>query len=232
MKKMTKARWAGIGRFVAEACRALEARGIAVAVKEPFDPKKVDGMFSIGAVAMTKFGRLDVSIHDWIHTRFELPKLASSGGIDCNPHSGKWNFHFRDELFEAKAPADGKQDYVKECVDMFAFYLDKVEAREWTPAPVVLTRVEVGERSEKHWETRKAFGDDLSIEGFAREEAKDWLAEQWVLADGTTSTVEMNRVMLDRYDDVEVFFMLKSFRERNPEVGMPDFYGLELAYTA
>lgn len=228
---MTKAHWAGIGRFVAETCNALEARGIVVVTQEPFDAKTVDSQFSISGVAMTKFGRLDVHIHDWIHTRFALPQEASKGGLDCNPYSGKWNFHFRQELFEARPPADGAQDYVKECVDMFAFNLDKVEAREWTPTAVLLTRAEVDGRSEKHWETRKAFGDDIEIEGFEREAAKDWLAEQWFSHDATTSSIEMNRTFVSWDGDVKVHFLLKEFAARHPDIEVPDFQQVEDAYA-
>lgn len=231
MKKMTKARWAGIGRFVEEARKVLEARGIAVAVDEPFDPKKVDSRFALEAVAMTKFGRLDITVYDWIAARFQLPKEASKE-VDCNPHSGKWNLHFHTEGFSATPPADEDgHDPVKECADLLAWRLDRVEATEWQTYPATFSASEIDRHSEEHWERRKAMGEVIAIEGFDADAAKDWIAEQWVVVDGTTSSAETNRVLISRDDDVRIHFMLKSFAQRHPGVEMPDFHDVENEYA-
>lgn len=221
MKRMTKAHWAGIGRFAEEVRKVLETRGIAVRVVEPFDPKNVDSRFSLSAVAMTKFGRLDITVRDWIATRFELPKEASNG-TDCNPYSGKWNLHFNTEQFSAKAP-EGIHDYAKECADLFAWRLDGVEAREWTTSPVLVTAAEVDRHSPYHWELRKGMGDEISIEGFDREAAMDWLADQWSEHDSSTSSPEINRAFVSCEDDIKLHFLLRDFARRHPNVDAPDF---------
>ena len=56
---------------------------------------------------LTNYGRLGINLHAdtirrgktptfTIFTRFDQPTLARAAGIDCNPHSGKWNWHFLD----------------------------------------------------------------------------------------------------------------------------------------
>lgn len=224
MKKMTKKHWAAIGRFADEATKVLEARGIAVAEKYPFDPKAVDSNLSLEAVAMTKFGRLDIVVRHWIHTRFELPNAAARE-TGCNPHSGKWNFHFRDELFEA-VPTEGSQDYLLECVQVFAANLDRVEAREWTTYPVTVSKAEVDAHSKLYWERRRAMGEEVSIEGFDREGAKEFLATHWTDVEGNISPEfeSMSRAWLSHADDIDVHFHVKSFIERSPDTDMPDFY--------
>ncbi len=53
-------------------------------------------------VIQTALGRLDITVLDFgIHTRFEHPKPAhvwttARGTPDSNPHSGKWNWSWRD----------------------------------------------------------------------------------------------------------------------------------------
>lgn len=225
MKKMTKKHWAAIGRFAEEATKVLDARGIAVATKYPFDPKAVDSSFSLEAVSMTKFGRLDIVVRDWIHTRFELPKEASRE-VDCNPHSGKWNFHFHDDEFEAEAPTDGGHDYLKECVDYFARSLDRVEAREWTTYPVTVSAEEVDAHSKPYWERRRGMGEAITIEGFDVDGAKEYLATHWTDVDGNIPPEfeSMNRAWLSHSDDIDVHFHLKSWMERVPESDIPPFY--------
>ena len=51
----------------------------------------------------TPAGLLRISIHDnWIATRFddvaEGRRFSSSIGVGCNPFSGKWNFHYSDDV--------------------------------------------------------------------------------------------------------------------------------------
>lgn len=226
MKKMTKAHWAGIGRFVEEVRKVLESRGIAVAVEEPFDPKRVDSRFALKAVAMTKFGRLDITVYDWIATRFDLPKEASKE-VDCNPHSGKWNLHFHTEDFSAKPPTemDG-HDPVKECADLLAWRLDRVEAREWTTAIVPVSAEEVDARSKEYWKHHRGMGKNILIEDFDFEGAKEYLATHWTDNDGnvTEQSENMNRAWLSHADHIDVHFYLKSWTERAPAAGIPDFY--------
>lgn len=228
--KRTKKQWLGIGRFVDEVVAALESREIEVRIDTPFDRKAVDSNFSIHAVAMTEVGRLDMSIHDWIHTRFELPGAAARK-VGCNPHSGKWNFHFDSKLFTAEKPQDGGQDYVAECVEHFAWSLDRVDARTWVSTPVVVSADEVAGYSKAYWDRRKAMGDDVGISGFDSEAAKDWLAEVWTCVDGSTTQPEWNRSWIARDGDVTTHFHLKDFAERNPQVEIPNFYDNDNDYA-
>lgn len=42
----------------------------------------------------TRYGTYRMSIHpNWVAGRFDDPNAAIAGGIDCNPYSGKWNWH-------------------------------------------------------------------------------------------------------------------------------------------
>ena len=55
----------------------------------------------------TIYGSLLITVHDPeprqkifnIFTRFENPKRAKEGGLDVNPYSGKWNFHYFDSEY-------------------------------------------------------------------------------------------------------------------------------------
>lgn len=62
-------------------------------------------------IPVTIYGPLHVAVHEGstdvfcqgstdVFCRFEYPELASRG-LDCNPFTGKWNFHF-DDSFDAK----------------------------------------------------------------------------------------------------------------------------------
>ncbi len=228
--KRTKQQWLGIGRFVDEVVTVLEARGIEVTIDRPFDKKAVESSFSISAVAMTEFGRLDISVHDWIHTRFEFPGPAASK-VGSNPHSGKWNFHFDSKLFNAEKPQNGEQDYVAECVSQFAWALGRVDARMWAATPVVVSVDEIDGHSKAYWERRKAMGDAVEIRGFDSEAAKDWLAEVWTHVDGSTTQPDWNRSWISHDGDVTTHFHLKDFAERNPEVEMPNFYANDHMFT-
>jgi hypothetical protein len=60
---------------------------------------KLSGIYSLSL--KTKLGNLILSVEapgkifsgGSVYTRFENPELAKSV-VDCNPYSGKWNFHF------------------------------------------------------------------------------------------------------------------------------------------
>lgn len=228
--KRTKKQWLGIGRFVDEVVAALESREIEVRIDTPFDRKAVDSNFSIHAVAMTDVGRLEIWVHDWIHTRFEMPAAAAKQ-VDCNPLSGKWNFHFDSTLFGAEKPGAGEQDYVAECVAHFAWNLDRVEARTWVTTPVVVSEEEVNAHSKTYWERRSAMGDDIGIDGFDSEAAKDWLADVWTHIDGSTTQPEWNRSWISRDGDVITHFHIKDFAGRNPEIEIPNFYNSEHGFA-
>lgn len=48
----------------------------------------------------------------WVFCRFEDPKRARAGGVDCNPYTGKWNHFYTEPAAEAAALFAGALDRV------------------------------------------------------------------------------------------------------------------------
>jgi hypothetical protein len=223
----TKKQLKVLQKFTAGIMKVLEEHGIEMEVRQDIDPSDVESRFSAVGKAMTKYGLLDIHVHtNWIHTRFDLPALAARGGLFSNPHSGKWNFHYSDETFGSDPT------YMENCILDFGLRLDQVEARTWTLAHSTVTAEEVGSHSKAYWDNRRGMGEAFTIEGQDSERIAEFLADNWTDTDGNIPNWfrTSNQAFLSRCDDIDLFFHLKSFSERN-DVELAQFFEAAPALT-
>jgi hypothetical protein len=162
LRKHSKKSWKGVEKFFDRVVATYAARGINLEVTTPFNRNEVGSRFCAEGEAMTDAGRIEITVYDWVHMCFDLPKVAAGKVGDSNPHSGKWNFHTDSHGID-------NPDWQNGFISDLEFNLDKINARRWEVTPKHVTISEIATRPIEDWLADEKMGTLYVIDGFDRD---------------------------------------------------------------
>lgn len=204
MRKVSKRAWMGVKLFVDTVREEFERRGIPLSEYTPFDPKAPGSTFSFQGEAMTDVGHMTIWLYDWLHTCFALPEIASKS-VNCNPYSGKFNFHPEREAF-------GDEQYTREFVNMIFLALDKVNVRPWEVTHKRITEGELSHRPLEEWIKDQKMGSLYVIDGFDKAATAHKIIEE-SCTQSSEAVRDFSTRSLATKTDVEVMMALRQWEE-------------------
>jgi hypothetical protein len=114
---------------------------------------------------MTDAGRLIVRVYDEeTMNQFDRPKIAKKIARDCNPHSGKWNFHTF--LDQKRLPT---LEWMNAEIDYFEAAFKQLNPRAMVYTDTLISQDDFKKAGLEALKDREAFGERISIDGFDQE---------------------------------------------------------------
>ncbi|TLX16352.1 hypothetical protein [Rhizobium sp. MHM7A] len=196
-RRHSKKSWKGVEKFFDRVLAAYAARGINLEITTPFNKNEVGSRFGAEGEAMTDAGRITISVHDWVHMCFDLPKAAVGKVNPFNEHSGKWNFYTDSHAIDNP---DWQDDFLRD----LEWNLDKINARRWEVTPKHITVEEIATRPIEDWIVDEKMGTLYIIDGFDRGATARSVIEESNKGQ-KESMIAMHTSWLSRKSDIEVY---------------------------
>lgn len=196
-RKHSKKSWKGVEKFFERVLALYAARGINLEVTKPFNRDEIGSRFCAVGEAMTDAGRIAISVHDWVHMCFDLPKAAANLGLGNNPHSGKWNFHTDSHGIDNP---EWQDDFLND----LEWNLEKIHARRWEVTPKHITSEELASRPIEDWLTDEKMGTLYIIDAFEREATARSIIEESSKGKDE-QTIALHTSWLSQKSDINVY---------------------------
>lgn len=197
VRKHSKKSWKGVEKFFDRVLALYAARGINLEITTPFNRDEVGSRFCAEGEAMTDAGRIEISVYDWVHMCFDLPKAAIGKVYPFNEHSGKWNFHTDSHGIDNPDWQDG-------FLDDLEWNLNKINARRWEVTPKHITIEEIATRPIEDWLADEKMGTLYIIDGFDRDATAKAVIEESHIGK-EQSMIDMQTRWLARRSDIGVY---------------------------
>ena len=196
-RKHSKKSWKCVEKFFDRVLALYAARGINLEVTTPFNRDEVGSRFCAEGEAMSDAGRIEITVYDWVHMRFALPKEAVGKVYPFNEHSGKWNFHTDSHGIDNPDWQDG-------FLSDLEWNLDKINARRWEVTPKHITIDEIASRPIAEWIADEKMGTIYIIDGFDRNATANAVIEE-SSAGKEQSVIDLHTAWLTGKSDIEVY---------------------------
>lgn len=196
-RRHSKKSWKGVEKFFDRVLAAYAARGINLEITQPFNKNEVGSRFAAEGEAMTDAGRITISVHNWVHMCFDLPKAAVGKVYPFNEHSGKWNFHTDSHAIDNP---DWQDDFLRD----LEWNLDKLNTRRWEVTPKHITVEEIAAKPIEDWIIDEKMGTLYIIDGFDRAATAKSIVEE-SNAGQNESIIATHTAWLARKSDMDVY---------------------------